>query len=70
MVGSRLGGIPEIVVRCSAVAPPSPEKIVEAVAKVLETRYDREEMMRYVFMRSLVAVRRGFSLGVVSEVVF
>ncbi len=46
MVGSRLGGIPEIVVRCSVVAPPSPEKI-EAVAKVLETRYDREEMRKY-----------------------
>ncbi len=26
-----------------------PEKVAEAVAKVLETRYDREEMRRYVF---------------------
>jgi hypothetical protein len=32
-----------------AVTPPSPEKIAEAVAKVLEMRYDREEVMRYAF---------------------
>ena len=49
MVGSRLGGIPEIVDRCNAVAPPLPEKIAKAVAKVLEMRYDREEMRRYTF---------------------
>ena len=49
MVGSRLGGIPEIVDRYSAVTPPLPEKIAEAVVKVLEMRYDREEMRRYAF---------------------
>jgi hypothetical protein len=35
--------------RYDVVASPSPEKIAEAVAKVLETRYDREEMRRYAF---------------------
>ncbi len=35
VVGSGLGGI---------VAPPSPEKIAEAVAKVLEAHYDRDFM--------------------------
>jgi hypothetical protein len=54
VVGSRLGGILEIVDRYGAVAPPSPEKI-EAVVKVLETRYDRKEMMRMP-LGSLVAV--------------
>jgi glycosyltransferase involved in cell wall biosynthesis len=49
VVGSRLGGIPEIVDRYSAVAPPLPEKIADAVAKVLEAHYDREEMRRYAF---------------------
>jgi glycosyltransferase involved in cell wall biosynthesis len=49
VVGSELGGIPEIVIKYGAVAPPSPEEVAEAVAKVLETRYDREEMRRYVF---------------------
>jgi len=48
-LGSRLGGIPEIVDRYGAVASPSPEKIADAVAKVLETHYDRGEMMRYAF---------------------
>jgi glycosyltransferase involved in cell wall biosynthesis len=48
VVGSRLGGFPEVVDRYSAVAPPSPQKI-EAVVKVLEMHYDREGMMRYVF---------------------
>jgi glycosyltransferase involved in cell wall biosynthesis len=52
VVGSRLGGIPEIVDRYGAVAPPSPEKIVEAVAKVLETRYYREETRNYAFGKS------------------
>jgi hypothetical protein len=28
---------------------PLPEEVAEAVAKVLETRYDREEMRRYAF---------------------
>ena len=49
MVGSGLGGIPEIMDKYGAVAPPLPEKVAEAVAKVLETHYDREEMMRYAF---------------------
>ena len=49
MVGSRLGGIPEIVDRYSAVAPLLPEKIAEAVVKVLDSRYDREEMRKYAF---------------------
>jgi glycosyltransferase involved in cell wall biosynthesis len=49
VVGSRLGGIPEIVDRYSAVAPPLPEKIAEAVVKVLDSRYDREEMRKYAF---------------------
>jgi glycosyltransferase involved in cell wall biosynthesis len=49
VVGSGLGGIPEIVDRYGAVAPPSPERIAEAVAKVLEMHYDREEMKRYAF---------------------
>jgi hypothetical protein len=48
VVGSGLGGFPEVVDRYGAVAPPSPEKI-EAVAKVLEMHYDREEMKRYAF---------------------
>jgi hypothetical protein len=52
--------------RYGAVAPPSPEKI-ETVVKILEMHYDREEVC---LLRSLVAVRRGFSLGVVSEVAF
>ena len=47
MVGSRLGGIPEIVDRYSAVAPLLPEKIAEAVVKVLGAHYDREEMRLY-----------------------
>jgi hypothetical protein len=47
-MGSGLG-IPEIMDRYDVVASPSPEKIAEAVVKVLETHYDREEMMRYVF---------------------
>ncbi len=49
VVGSEFGGIPEVVDRYGAVAPPSPEEVAEAVAKVLETRYDREEMRRYAF---------------------
>jgi glycosyltransferase involved in cell wall biosynthesis len=49
VVGSRLGGIPEIVDRYGAVAPPSPERIAEAVAKVLDSRYDREDMRKYTF---------------------
>ncbi len=51
VVGSELGGVPEIVDKYGAVAPPSPEEVAEAVAKVLETRYDREEMRRYAFER-------------------
>jgi glycosyltransferase involved in cell wall biosynthesis len=47
VVGSGLGGIPEIVDKYGAVAPPLPEKIAEAVVKVLEMRYDREEMRLY-----------------------
>ncbi len=47
VVGSELGGIPEVVDKYGAVAPPSPEKIAEAVAKVLEAHYDREEMRLY-----------------------
>jgi glycosyltransferase involved in cell wall biosynthesis len=49
VVGSGLGGIPEIVDRYGAVALPLPERIAEAVAKVLEMHYDREEMKRYAF---------------------
>jgi glycosyltransferase involved in cell wall biosynthesis len=49
VVGSGLGGIPEIVDKYGAVAPPLPEKIAEAVVKVLEAHYDREEMRRYAF---------------------
>jgi glycosyltransferase involved in cell wall biosynthesis len=49
VVGSRLGGITKIVDRYGAVAPPLSEEVAEAVAKVLETRYDREEMRRYAF---------------------
>jgi glycosyltransferase involved in cell wall biosynthesis len=48
-VASQLGGTREIVDIYGAVAPPSPEKVAEAAAKVLETRYDRKEMRRYVF---------------------
>ncbi len=49
MVGSGLGGVPEIVDKYGAVALPLPEKIAEAVAKVLDSHYDREEMMKYAF---------------------
>jgi glycosyltransferase involved in cell wall biosynthesis len=49
VVGSGLGGIPEIVDRYGAVTPPMPGKIAEAMVKVLEAHYDREEMMRYAF---------------------
>jgi glycosyltransferase involved in cell wall biosynthesis len=49
VVGSGLGGIPEIVDRYGAVTPPSPEEVAEAVAKVLETHYDREEIRKYAF---------------------
>jgi hypothetical protein len=48
VMGSGLG-IPEIMDRYDVVVSSSPEKIAEAVVKVLETHYDREEMMRYVF---------------------
>jgi hypothetical protein len=48
-VGSGLSGILEVVDGYGAVAPPLPEKMAEAVVKVLETHYDREEMMRYAF---------------------
>jgi len=48
-VGSGLGGIPEVMDRYGAVVPPLPEEVAEAVAKVLVTRYDREEMRRYAF---------------------
>jgi len=51
VVGSGLGDIPEIVDGYSAVASPLPEKIAEAVAKVLDSRYDREEMSRYAFKK-------------------
>ncbi len=51
VVGSGLGGIPEIVDKYSAVALPSPERIAEAVAKVLEAHYDREEMRLYAQWR-------------------
>ncbi len=44
VVGSGLGGIPEIVDKYGAVAPPSPEEVAEAVAKVLEAHYDRDFM--------------------------
>jgi glycosyltransferase involved in cell wall biosynthesis len=47
VVGSRLGGIPESVDRYGVVAPPLPEKIAEAVVKVLEMRHDMKEMRRY-----------------------
>ena len=49
VVGSGLGGFPEVVDRYGVVAPPLPEKIAEAMAKVLEIHYDREEMKRYAF---------------------
>jgi glycosyltransferase involved in cell wall biosynthesis len=49
VVGSGLGGIPEIADRYGAVTSPLPERIAEAVAKVLDSRYDREEMRRYAF---------------------
>ncbi|MFZ8831874.1 MAG: glycosyltransferase, partial [Thermodesulfobacteriaceae bacterium] len=49
VVGSGLGGIPEIVDRYGAVTPPMPGKIAETMVKVLEAHYDREEMMRYAF---------------------
>jgi glycosyltransferase involved in cell wall biosynthesis len=49
VVGSGLGGIPEIVDRYGAVVSPSPEKIAEAVANFLETHYDREDMRKYAF---------------------
>jgi glycosyltransferase involved in cell wall biosynthesis len=48
VAGSGLGTL-EIVNRYGAVAPPLPEKMAEAVVKVLETHCEREEMMRYVF---------------------
>jgi hypothetical protein len=35
--------------RYGVVVMPLPEKIADAVAKVLEAHYDREEMMRYAF---------------------
>jgi glycosyltransferase involved in cell wall biosynthesis len=50
--GSRLGGITEIVDRYGAVASPSPEKMAEAVTKVLESHYDREDMRKYAFGKS------------------
>jgi len=49
VVGSGLGGIPEIVDRYGAVAPPLPERIAEAVEKVLKTHYGREDMRKYAF---------------------
>ena len=49
VVGSRLGGIPEIVNRYGAVVSSLPEEVAKAVAKVLETCYDREKMRRYAF---------------------
>jgi glycosyltransferase involved in cell wall biosynthesis len=49
VVGSGLGGIPEVVDRYDAVASPLPEKMAEAVAKVLDSRYDREDMRKYTF---------------------
>jgi glycosyltransferase involved in cell wall biosynthesis len=49
VVGSGLGGIPEIVDRYGAVAPPLPEEIAKALSKVLDSRYNREEMRRYAF---------------------
>ncbi len=47
-----LGGIPEIVDKYGAVAPPSPEKVAEAVAKVLEAHYDRD----------FISIRRGWRM--------
>jgi len=35
--------------RYGVVVMPLPEQVADAVAKVLETHYDREEMMRYAF---------------------
>ncbi len=35
--------------RYGVVVMPLPEKIADAVAKVLEAHYNREEMMRYAF---------------------
>ncbi len=49
VVGSGLGGTPEIVDKYGAVAPPLPEEVAEAVAKILEAHYDRKEMRRYAF---------------------
>ncbi len=50
---------------------PSPEKVVEAVAKVLETRYDRKEMKRYAFEKFGVGnVEKFLPLAVFSEVAF
>ncbi len=49
MVGSGLGGI---------VAPPSPEEVAEAVAKVFEAHYDRDFMpIRWVEIFNEVASR-------------
>jgi hypothetical protein len=49
VVGLGLGSIPEIVDRYGAVAPPLPEEIAKAVAKVLKTHYGREDMRKYAF---------------------
>jgi len=71
VVGSGLGGFPEVVDRYGVVAPQLPEKVAEAVAKVLEMRYDREEMSRYALKKfGRGNVERFLSLGVVSEVAF
>ena len=69
VVGSGLGNITEIVDRYGAVAPPLSEEIAKAVAKVLDSRYDREEMRKYAYGKFGGGKVERF-LGVVSEVDF
>jgi Glycosyltransferase len=49
VVGSGLGGMPEIVEKYGIVTSPLPEEVAKVVAKVLDSRYNREEMRRYAF---------------------
>lgn len=51
VVGSNMGGIPEVVGDYGVVVPLQPEKIAEGILKVLGETYNRDEMREYALSK-------------------
>lgn len=51
VVGSNMGGIPEVVGGYGVVVPLQPEEIVEGILKVLGETYNRDEMREYALSK-------------------